>query len=67
MMPAPSQSCVILHRVPPDIRILTPGLRFFSTSSVRRPRSALRVAANSPAAPAPTTTTSYVLAGIVIG
>ena len=47
-MPAASQSCVMLQRVPPDIKILTPGLRFFSNSSVRRPRSALRVAANKP-------------------
>ena len=45
-------------RVPPEIRILMPGRLFFSTSSVLRPRSAARVAANSPAAPAPTTTTS---------
>ena len=37
MMPAASQSCVMLQRVPPDINIFTPGLRFFSTSSVRRP------------------------------
>ena len=65
MIPAASQLCVILQRVPPDIKIFTPGLRFFSSSSVRRPRSALRAAANSPAAPAPTTTTSYVLAAAV--
>src|SRR3954462_8102261 len=55
MMPGFSQSCVMLQRVPPDIKILTPGLRFFSTRSVRRPRSALRDAANNPAAPAPPT------------
>jgi hypothetical protein len=36
-------------------------LRFFSNSSVCRPRSALRVAANSPAAPAPMTATSHLL------
>ncbi len=64
-MPAASQSCVMLHRVPPDIRILTPGLRFFSSSSVRRPRSAAREAASKPAAPAPITVTSYAAAEAV--
>src|SRR5579863_508628 len=57
-MPRESQACVRLQRVPPEIRILTPGRLFFSTSSVFRPRSAARVAASNPAAPAPTTTTS---------
>jgi hypothetical protein len=49
----------MLQRVPPDINILTPAFRFFSKTSVRRPRSTLRHAANNPAAPAPITTTSY--------
>jgi len=44
--------------VPPDIRILTPGLRFFSTSNVRTPRWAAVAAAIKPAAPAPTTINS---------
>ena len=35
-----------MQRVPPDIRILTPGLLFFSNRSVRRPASAARAAAN---------------------
>ena len=43
---------------PPDMRILTPGRRFFSSRRVLCPRSAARVAASNPAAPAPTTTTS---------
>ena len=50
-MPRSSQSWVRLQRVPPEIRILTPGLRFFSTSSVRRPSSASRVAASKPGRP----------------
>jgi len=53
-----SVAWVRLQRVPPDMRILAPGLRFFSSSSVRRPRSAARLAAIKPAAPAPTTMTS---------
>src|SRR5580704_1831748 len=57
-MPRLSVSWVRLQRVPPDIRILTPGLRFFSKSSTRRPSSAARKAATRPAAPAPSTTTS---------
>ena len=57
-IPRLSQSWVMLHRVPPDIRILTPGLRDFSSNSTRRPRSAAWVAAISPAAPAPRTTAS---------
>src|SRR5439155_13727816 len=57
-MPRLSVACVILQRVPPDIRILTPGLRFFSKRRVRRPRPAARKAATSPAAPAPITPTS---------
>src|SRR5579871_6165826 len=57
-MPRLSVAWVRLQRVPPDMRILTPGLRFFSTSSVRRPASAARMAAIRPAAPAPITTTS---------
>src|SRR5258708_1980107 len=43
----------MLHRVPPDIRILTPGRRFFSTRSTRRPRSAARNPATNPPPPAP--------------
>ncbi len=50
--------------MPPDMRTLTPGLRFFSSSSTRRPSSAARMAATSPAAPAPTTTTSHIASGI---
>src|SRR5436305_11581909 len=57
-MPRLSVAWVRLQRVPPDMRILTPGLRFFSSSSTRRPNSAARMAAISPAAPAPTTATS---------
>src|SRR5262245_45404429 len=55
-MPRLSVAWVMLQRVPPDMRIFTPGLRFFSRSNVRRPRSAARSAAINPAAPAPTTT-----------
>ncbi len=58
MMPTASVSWVMLQRVPPDIRIFTPGLEFFSSKRVRKPRSAARVAARRPAAPAPMTTTS---------
>src|SRR4051812_25039285 len=47
------------HRVPPDIRILTPGRPVFSSSSTRAPASAALIAAVSPAAPAPTTATSW--------
>src|SRR5437870_12916387 len=54
----------MLHRVPPDIRIFTPGLRFFSSRRVRRPRSAAWMAAISPAAPAPITATSQVASAI---
>ena len=50
--------------MPPDMRILTPGLRFFSSSSTRRPHSAARMAASSPAAPAPTTTTSQIVSAM---
>ncbi len=57
-MPRLFVACVMLQRVPPDIRILTPGLRFFSSSKVRRPRAAAVAAATRPAAPAPTTITS---------
>src|SRR5207237_750567 len=57
-MPRLSVAWVMLQRVPPDMRILTPGLRFFSRSSTRRPCSAALIAAISPAAPAPTTMTS---------
>ena len=52
-MPRASQSWVMLHRVPPDMRIFTPGFFPFSSSSTRRPRSAAWIAAISPAAPAP--------------
>jgi hypothetical protein len=58
MIPRLSQSCVTLQRVPPDMRILTPAFFPFSSSSTRRPRSAAKVAANSPAAPAPRMTAS---------
>src|SRR5207244_2832546 len=63
-MPRLSVAWVMLQRVPPDMRILTPGLRFFSSSRVRRPRSAAWLAASSPAAPAPITTTSHCAASI---
>jgi len=43
---------------------IMPALRFFSNRSVRRPRSAVRIAASNPAAPAPTTTTSQKTSGI---
>src|SRR5687767_5051760 len=59
MTPRASVSCVMLQRVPPEIRIFTPALVFFSKSSVRFPRSAARIAAINPAAPAPAMTTSY--------
>ncbi len=40
-MPRLSVAWVMLHRVPPDMRILTPASLFFSKSSVRgRARSA---------------------------
>src|SRR5262249_37856477 len=48
----------MLQRVPPDMRILTPGFLFFSSRSVRLPRSAARITAISQAAPAPMTITS---------
>ena len=32
------RALVRLHRVPPDIRILTPGRRFFSSKTTRRPQ-----------------------------
>ena len=49
----------MLQRVPPDMRILTPGRRFFSSSTTRAPRSAAAIAAQRPAAPAPRIATSY--------
>ena len=52
-MPRLSQSWVMLHRVPPDMRILTPAFLPFSNSSTLRPRSAAWIAAINPAAPAP--------------
>ena len=61
-MPRRSVAWVMLHRVPPDMRIFTPALRFFSNSTTRRPRSAARAAASIPAAPAPITATSQVRA-----
>src|SRR4051812_32461249 len=48
----------MLQRVPPDMRILTPGFRFFSRRRVRLPCSAAAMAAMRPAAPAPMTTIS---------
>ena len=63
-MPRLSVAWVTLQRVPPDMRILTPGLRSFPAAGPRRPRSAARTAATSPAAPAPTTTTSHIASGI---
>src|SRR4051794_8450093 len=57
-MPRLSVAWVMLQRVPPDMRILTPGRRFFSSSCTRGPHSAARIAATSPAAPAPMTATS---------
>src|SRR5690606_27771071 len=44
-----------LQRVPPDIRMFTPGLAVFSSPSVRRPSSAPRVEAKRSAVSAPTT------------
>src|SRR5476651_1318372 len=58
-MPRLSVAWVMLQRVPPDMRILTPGFLFFSRRSTCLPRSAARRAAIKPAAPAPTTTTSH--------
>src|SRR5262249_28191921 len=57
-MPRLSVACVMLQRVPPDMRILTPGLRFFSSRRVRRPRwrgvaPPGRRGRRSPAPPAP--------------
>src|SRR4051812_20151206 len=63
-MPRLSVACVMLQRVPPLMRILTPGLRFFSRSRTRRPCSAVLIAAINPAAPAPTTTTSHTVSDI---
>src|SRR5687768_15154409 len=62
-MPRLSVACVMLQRVPPDIRILTPGFLFFSRRRVRWPRSAARRAATNPAAPAPMTITSQGASG----
>src|SRR6185437_13378068 len=50
---------VMLQRVPPDMRILTPARAFFSRRRTRRPASAALIAAISPAAPAPMTATSH--------
>ncbi len=58
-IPRTSVACVRLQRVPPDMRIFTPGLVFFSRSSTLNPRSAPRAAASRPAGPAPITTTSH--------
>ena len=52
------RALVILHRVPPDIKILTPARRFFSSTITRAPHWAARMPANRPAAPAPSTATS---------
>ena len=57
-IPRASVFCVMLHRVPPDIKILTPVLEFFSSSNTLFPRSPADVAANNPAAPAPIMMTS---------
>src|SRR3954447_3698877 len=54
---------VKLQRPPPDMRIFLPGLLERSMSSTRRPRSAAVRAHISPAAPAPTITTSLVRTG----
>src|SRR5579883_1542622 len=64
-MPRLSVACVRLQRVPPDMRILTPGRRFFSNRSTRRPSSAARAAATRPAAPAPITTTSQTASDMI--
>ena len=42
---------MILHRVPPEIRILTPGRRFFSSKITRAPHSAARAAATRSRSP----------------
>ncbi len=51
---------VKLHRPPPDIRIFLPALLAWSISRTSRPRAAAVMAHISPAAPAPTMTTSVV-------
>ena len=48
----------MLQRVPPDIKILTPALLFFSKTSTCFPRAAAVPAAQRPAAPPPTMITS---------
>ena len=48
----------IAARVPPDIRIFTPGRRFFSTSSVRSSACGRFRGRDQARGPAPTTTTS---------
>lgn len=58
---------VRLQRVPPDIRIFTPGRRFFSSKITFRPRSAAVMAAKRPAAPPPMMMQSKIsLVGILI-
>jgi MoxR-like ATPase len=49
----------MLQRVPPDIKILTPGFRFFSKTSTRLPLCAAVPAAHNPAAPPPITIRSH--------
>ena len=58
-MPRASQLWVMLQRVPPDIKILTPIFVFFSRTKTRRPRTPALAAAINPAAPAPTTITFH--------
>jgi hypothetical protein len=48
----------MLQRVPPDIKILTPSFRFFSSSKTFSPRAPALAAAINPAAPAPMMTKS---------
>src|SRR5712671_3525949 len=49
---------VKLHRPPPEIRIFLPARSARSSTATRRPRFPASAAQNSPAAPAPKTTTS---------
>src|SRR5262245_14704950 len=57
---AVTTSCVTLHRPPPEMRILAPIFGAASSATTRAPARPAKIAAISPAAPAPTTATSNV-------
>ncbi len=52
-------SCVTLQRPPPEIRIFAPIFGAASRATTRAPTLPEKIAAIKPAAPAPTTATSY--------